>query len=587
MKIWENKGSLNKISMRASYFVPDNRPWFQSYAPGMNHHLDYPEVPLFQFLNDSAEKFPERTALVFYGKKTSYQNLKNLSDRFAQALQDLGIKKGDRVAFLLPNSPQFLITYFGVLKAGGVAIPLNPLYLPKELDYVLADAQPKILISLEMFRPKLSQIKKDLVPTIVLSDLSFYLPFLYKTLLKIKSWSPFASKLDLYGQLFDFEKLLKESDGKYQPVSFQPEDLALLVYTSGTTGEPKGAKLTQKNLVTNLIQTATWLKEAIRAGQDVELGVLPFFHIYGITTSLNLAIHSALTLVLFPNFHSREIAKAIAKYKINLTPMVPVMLQAVMKRHREKPKKYDFSSVRFWGSGAGACSPELIQEINGLGEGVVIEGYGLTESSPLLVMNPFGSHQKLGSIGLPLPDTDCRVVGLEKGEEVPSGARGELLVKGPQVFSGYWQNEEKTKKVLTADSWLRTKDIVYLDSEGYIFFQGRLDDVINVGGEKFWPQEVENILEQHPGVEEAAVVGYPDPYFGEMPEAYIVPSRECKNHSALQWELPKFCRRHLRKYKIPEKIHLVSQIPKSHLGKTLHYQLKKGQENKESSKSSS
>jgi len=549
--------------MRASYPISDDRPWFQFYAPGMSYRLDYPEVPLFQFLDDSAKKFPERAALVFYGKTTSYQNLKNLSDRFAQTLQNLGIEKGDRVAFLLPNSPQFLIAYFGILKAGGVAVPLNPLYLSKELDHVLADAQPKILISLEMFRPKLSRIKKDLVPTIILSDLSFYLPLLRKTLLKIKSWSPFFSKLDLYGQLFDFEKLLKESDGKYQPVSLQPEDLALLVYTSGTTGEPKGVKLTQKNLVANLIQTATWLKEALRPGQDIELGVLPFSHIYGITTALNLAIHSALILVLFPNFHSREIAKAIVKYKINLVPMVPVMLQAVLKRYQEKSKKYDFSSVRFWGSGAVACAPDLIQEVNRLGVGKVVEGYGLTETSPILAMNPYNGRQKAGSVGLPLPDTDCRIVDLETGEDLPVGKEGELLVKGPQVFSGYWHDQEATEKVFSSDGWLHTQDIALLDEEGYIFLKGRVDNMINIGGEKLWPQEIEKVLKQHSGVEEAAVIGFPDMYFGEIPAAYIVPAKDNKNSAALQWELPKFCKKFLRPYKIPNKIFLVSEIPKN------------------------
>jgi long-chain acyl-CoA synthetase len=569
--------------MCPSYPVSENHPWFKSYPQGMPHHLDYPEKPLFQFLDDSAKKFPERTALIFYGREINYKNLKNLTDRFARALQDLGIKKGDRVALFLPNSPAFVIAYFGILKAGGVVIPLNPLYLPKELNYVLADSRPKALISLKMFRSKLSQLEKGLVPTLILSDLSSYLPFLLRSVLRIKNM--FSSvELAFEGQLFGFEELLEKTEEDYQSLSSRPEDLNLLVYTSGTTGKPKGAELTQKNLVSNLIQTATWLGEAVKVGQDIELGVLPFFHIYGITIALHLPMQSALTLVLFPSFHSQEIAKGISKYKINITPTVPIMLQAVIKRYQEKPRKYDFSSVRFWGSGAGACSPELIETVNGLGEGKVIEGFGLTETSPLLTMNPLNGQQKLGSIGLPLPDTDCKVVNLEGGEEVKVGERGELLVRGPQVFSRYWQNEEKTKKVLSEDGWLRTKDIVTFDEDGYVFFQGRLDDVINVGGEKFWPQEVETLLAKHPDVEEVAVVGYPDIYFGEIPEAYVVPSKNCKNDPALQWELPEYCQEHLLPYKIPRRIHLVSKIPHSHIGKTLHYQLRKKQREEGSEK---
>lgn len=563
------------IIMEDSSFISNNRPWLKFYSQGMPKHLDYPEVPLYQFLDDSAKNFPNRTALVFYGKKISYQNLKNLSDKFAEALQDLGIKKGDRVAFLLPNSPEFVIAYFGTLKAGAVAIPLNPLYLSEELGYLLADAKPKILVSLKMFAPKLKAVKKDLVPILIFSDLAAYLPLPLNTLLKIKSWSRSSLKLDFDGQLFNFEKLLEKYSGKYQVVDMQPKNLALLVYTSGTTGKPKGVKLTHQNVVANLMQIKTWLKSAIKVGQDIELGVLPFFHIYGITVVLNLAMSSALSLVLFPEFHSKEVAKAIAKYKITLAPVVPVMLRVIFRRYKEKPKKYDFSSVHFWGSGAGACDPELMKQVNDLGEGRVIEGYGLTETSPILAMNPYDGHQKVGSIGLPVPDTDCRIVDPKTGEDMPIGEEGELLVKGPQVFSGYWHNQEATEKVFNLDGWFHTHDVAFLDEEGYVFLRGRLDDMINIGGEKLWPQEVEGILQQHPGVKEAVVVGYPDMYFGEISAAYVVPTKDNKNSVALQWELPEFCKKFLTQYKIPNKILLVSQIPKSHIGKTLRYQLKK------------
>ena len=561
--------------MRLSNRVSNhNRWWVKSYPKGMPEHLKYPDKLLYQILDESAKKFPDRTALIFYGKRISYQNLKNLSDRFAHILQDLGIKKGDRVAFLLPNSPEFIIAYFGTLKAGGVVVPLNPLYTPEELEYVLSNCQPKVFISLTLFEEKIKKVNLKSISSLILSDLADYLPLSLRALLKIKSWTHLTKSVS-HHHLLNFEQLINKTDGNYQKINLEPKDLALLVYTSGTTGKPKGAMLSHRNMVANLTQLKNWLQGAVVEGQDVELGVLPFFHIYGITVGLNLAISSALSLVLLPEFHSRETAKAITKYKVNLAPVVPVMLRILIKRQKEQPRKYNFSSVRFWGSGASACDADLIEEINKLGQGVVIEGYGLTETSPLISMNPFNGRQKLSSVGLPLPDTDCRVIDLETHQEVPAGEIGELIVKGPQVFSGYWHDSKKTQEMLTTDGWFYTQDVVFIDKDGYIFIQGRLDDMINVGGEKVWPREVEKVLEKHPGVEEAAVVGFPDMYFGEVLEAFVVPTENNENPTALQWELPTLCEKYLAKYKVPHKIQLVSRIPKSHIGKTLHYQLKK------------
>ena len=565
--------------MKDNYFDPNNQFWIKSYPHGIPKHLDYPKIPLFKFLDNSAEKFPDLTALIFYGKKISYKKLKNLSDRFAEFLQKIGIKKGDRVALFLPNCPQFVIAYFGILKAGGVVVPLNPLYLPQELNDILIDAKPKILISLKLLSSKLKYIRKKITPILILSDLVDYIPLPLKFLLKIKTYLSSSVKINFDGYLFNFEKLLNQysGKGKYQQVKFTPSDLALLIYTSGTTGKPKGVKLTHQNLVANLVQINTWLKDITMVGQDIELGVLPFFHVYGITAALNFAIASALSLVLFPEFHSNEIAKAISKYRITLVPAVPIMLTVVLQRYQENFPKYDFSTVRLWTTGSEFCEPALIENLSQF-NGKIIEGYGLSETSPIVTMNPY-NKPKIGSIGLPLPDTNCRIVDWETGKEVPVGEKGELLVKGPQVFSSYWNNPEATNKAFDTDGWFHTGDIAKQDKEGYIFMEGRIDDIINVGGEKVSPSKIEKVIKKYPGVKDVAVVGLPDPYFGEIPVAYVVSTKE--RATVLKQELPDFCRKFLDSYMVPRKIFLVDQIPKSHIGKTLYRQLRKETKKKE------
>ena len=566
---------MNSFSSENFKFKPSDYPWLKFYPQNISNHLEYSEMSLFRILDNTAKDYPDNIALIFYGKKIKYRKLKQWSDKFALALQSLGIQKGDRIVLLLPNCPQFAIAYYAALKIGAIVTFLNPLYTPKELNYILSDSQPKAIISLQSFSEKISKIN-NLPAIIIFSDIVHYLPFSLKTLLRLKNILKKQREINKENNIYSFEKLLKKSSEKYQPIPIEPKhDTALLMYTSGTTGQPKGVEISHFNAITNLIQMSEWLKSVVNKGKETVLGVLPFFHIYGITTVLNFCILSGLSIVLFPEFHSKPIAKAIEKYKITFVPTVPAILSALYKVHKNNPKRYTFKSVKFWGTGASACPIDLITKIKGINkQAIFIEGYGLTETSPVIIMNP-PANQKNGSIGIPFPDTECKIVDPATNQELGPGKIGELIVRGPQVFSKYWQNSQATNLAFDENGWFHTKDMALMDKDGYFYIKGRIDNMINVRGEKVWPQEIEKALEKHPAVKEAAVIGVPDEFFGQIPKAFIVLKDKADDQSKLRQELIEFCKKYLTQYKIPKEIEFVDEIPKSHIGKKLYYILRK------------
>lgn len=557
-------------------FVPDSRAWFKSYPKNISRHLSYPDIPIFGYLDQSAVDYPDRTALMFYGAKISYRKLKELSDRFAYALQKLGINKGDRVVLLLPNCPQFVIAFYAVIKIGAIACPLNPLYTQKELTLLLNDSGAQTIISLKRFFLKIVGMKNQVsLEKIIVSDITDYFPLYLKILAKIKELPDNIRNLKNRPKrqnAYNFKDLTKGPClTQFSKIDVQ-EDPAILMYTSGTTGKPKGVVLTHFNIVSNLVQIFSYVKQSIRIGQEIQLGVLPFFHIYGLTFVLNFAVKGAFTLILFPKFQIKSIMKAIKQYKITIVPGVPAIFSAICNAYKKNPEKYDLSSVRFCGSGADPCPVSLIKEIKKLVKRPVIEAYGLTESSPVTHMNPLVGEQRAGSIGLPLPDTDAKILDSNTREEMPIGEPGELVIKGPQVFEGYWKNIETTRDTLSKEGWLHTKDIAFMDEQGYFYILGRLDDMINVKGEKVWPREIEEILKKHPGIEDAAVIGVKDNYSGQVPRAFIILRNE---KDVEKKELIEFCKRSLAGYKVPRQIEFVSELPKSHLGKTLRRVLRR------------
>ncbi|MFN3477444.1 MAG: long-chain-fatty-acid--CoA ligase, partial [Candidatus Methylomirabilales bacterium] len=515
-----------------------------------------------------AEKYPKKAALIFYDRLISYRELDELTNRFAHALLQLGVKKGERVALMLPNIPQAVIGYYGVLKAGGVVVQVNPLLAERELTQQLQDAEAETILLLDRFFQKVQHAKeKAALRRIIVTGAQDFLPLPLRLLYPFKAGRE-RFRVEKRPPVYDMRALLKAGRDDPPAVPIRPDDIALLQYTGGTTGTPKGVILTHRNLVVNALQCRAWFPE-LREGEEVLLGVLPFFHVYGLSICLNLGIMLASTIVLLPRFQAQEVLKAIKKYRVTLFPGVPAMYAAI--NHHPGVKGDDLRSVKLCVSGAGPLHPRIQERFEALTGGRLVEGYGLSEASPVTHCNPVSGKRKVGSIGVPLPDTDARIVDLETGEqEVPIGEVGELIVKGPQVMGGYWKNPEEEARTLR-DGWLYTGDIGRMDEEGYFYIIDRKKDMILASGYNVYPRDVEEVLYQHPAVQETVVVGVPDSYRGENVKAYIV----VKQGAALsEEEIISFCREKLAAYKVPRLIEFRSELPKTAVGKILRRTLR-------------
>ncbi len=526
------------------------------------HKLQYPEIPLHRFLEEAAEKFPDRAAIIFYGTEITYRELNDLAWRFATYLRGIGLREGERVALFLPNCPQFVIAFYGTLRAGGVVVPCNPLYKERELAFQLKDSSASVLVALDMlYHVALGESRKPPTPVVLTTSVRDYLPPLLSFLAPLK-----GVKRVHYPDTKDFKQTLKETQPEKTEVPINPrEDLAVLQYTGGTTGTPKGAMLTHYNLVANTLQLNAWSYGA--SGADSVLCVLPFFHIYGLTVALNFAVKSAATMILFPKFEAKPVLKAINKYHPNYFPGVPGMYTNLV--NRPGIEKYDISSIRRCLSGAASLPVEILRRFEVLTGGTLVEGYGLTEASPVTHANPLDdkSKRKEGSIGIPIPDTEAKIINIDTGHDLGAGEAGELLVRGPQVMKGYWNRPQETKLALL-DGWLHTGDIAKTDSDGYFFIVERKKDMISVSGFKAWPREIEEVLYEHPAVKEAAVIGVPHPEKGEVVKAFVV--LQADRVGEIQGtELQEFCRKRLASFKVPREIEFVEELPKSIIGKVL------------------
>lgn len=554
---------------KAEYCVPDDRPWFKFYPEGVPHRLDYPELPLHRFLDDSAEKCPDKPALIFYGKEISYRELKELSDKFANALQGFGIQKGDRIFLLLPNCPQFVIAFYGAMKAGAIPIPFNPLYSAEELKYFFHDAAPRIVLTLDTFYDKVEEAAKvtPQIERILVTSIADYFPSFQRTIGKLLGKIP-SPKCPNAVSFLDF---IKESEPKYNPVSINPrEDVAVIIYTGGTTGEPKGVMLTHFNIASDTLIMDNWEKD--RQFNSLVL-MVPLFHVYGITLCLSWGIKRAASIILIPKFSPQEVIKTAQKYKVDYFPGVPAMYAAVVKYYQNHPHEPLLTSLTICGSGTTSFSSSLWKQVKEIAPNALIgEGYGLSETSPLVINDPSRNdyEKRFGSVGVPVFDTDVKIVDPETKQDLSLDQVGELVVRGPQIFKGYWKKPEKTKEVLK-DGWLYTKDICRMDQDGIFYIEGRLDDMINVRGEKVWPREVEEALEQNPKIREVAVIGVADDYYGQAIKACVV-LRE--GEKAATEELIEFCKERLAPYKVPHLVEFFEELPKSNLGKTLHYKLR-------------
>ncbi len=543
-----------------------DRPWLKFYEAGVSPSLTYPESTLGNVLAETAAKYSEHSALLFYGRKITYAELDALVNKFARALIGLGVKKGDRVALMLPNIPQMVIAYYGTLRTGAVAVPTNPLYHEHELEVQLRDSGAETLVAVDMFHPVISHIlPKTNVRNLILCGIKDFLPFPLNVLYPIKAridkqWV----SVKRVPPIHDFLALIKNESSVAVDAPLSPDDVALFQYTGGTTGIPKGAILTHRNLVVNAVQSRAWLN-LHKKGETIILAVIPFFHVYGMTTAMNLGILIGAEQILLPKFHTEEVLRYIAKYRPRIFPGIQAMYLAIA--HYPKIHRYDLSSLTVALSGAGPLMREVQVQFESLTKARIVEGYGLSEASPVTHANPIFGNRKVGSIGLPWPDTDARIVDIETGmNALPTGEAGELAVRGPQVMKGYWNKPGETAEALRG-GWLHTGDIAKMDKDGYFYIVGRIKDMIKTVGENVYPREVEEVLYTHPKVKEAAVVGLPnEEYLGEKIKAYIVLK---EGETATAEEIIKYCRDQLSKFKVPKEIEFRDQLPKTLVGKVL------------------
>lgn len=545
------------------------RIWLNNYEKEVPHSLDYPDIPLHAILSESAKRFPEKTSVIFYKTLITYSELNDLTNRFANALNKLGIKSGDRVAIMLPNLPQAVISYYGTLKMGAIAVQTNPLYVERELEEQLADSGAETIIALDIFYPRIENIKKRTpLKNIVLTGVQDYLPLLLKLLYPIKArkegqWI----KVKRIPPIYDFVGILRESDVNFSEIMVEPDDIALLQYTGGTTGIPKAVMLTHRNLVTNVYQCRRWMWD-LKEGEENILSVIPFFHVYGMTVCMNLSILLGSAMILLPKFKTIDVLKAIDRYRPSAFPGVQAMYVAI--NNYPNVDSFNISSIRACISGAGPLALEVQEEFERLTGGRVVEGYGLTEASPVTHANPIYGKRKKGSIGIPFPDTDARVIDMKDGEKVlPVGEVGELQVRGTQVMKGYWNRQDETDAVLK-DGWLSTGDMAKMDEEGYFYIVDRKKDMIKTVGENVYPREIEEVLYRYPKIKEAVIVGIPEKFSSEIIKAYIVLK---EGESATENEIIEFCRENLAKFKVPKMIEFREELPKTMIGKVLRRKL--------------
>ncbi len=551
----------------------DARPWLRSYPAGVPAEAEFPRVPLTDLLDNAVRHYPRRTALIFLGGKLTYRGLARQVDRFADALRGLGVHKGDRVAMVLPNCPQQVISFFGILRRGAIVVQNNPLYTAAELHTQLADSGAKAVIVFDrVFETVDAACQGTAVEHVIVTSLTEYLPAAKRLALRLplrriqdkRAGLTTPLPEDLPVPPLSFQRLMAEARSRHSHVTIDPErDIAALQYTGGTTGTPKGAMLTHTNLVANACQTAAWDPGYV-PGQEVTLAVLPMFHVFGLTLCLNTMMLVGGTVVLVPTFDLDLVLGEIRRRKPTIFPGVPPIYQQIADSPQARSAHLD--AIRTCVSGAMQLRRETIEALYKATGARVVQGYGMTETAPVIMTNPFNGNARHISVGVPLPGTWARIVSeSDPSQAVGVGQAGELLVRGPQVFAGYWNQPRETAEVLS-NGWLRTGDIAVMSPDGFFTLVDRKGDVIIVDGLNVYPSEVEEVLNSHPGVRESAVVGMPDPLRGESVTAYVVlvpglpPSRD---------ELIGYCAQRLAGYKVPTQITARDTLPHNMLGKVL------------------
>jgi long-chain acyl-CoA synthetase len=548
-----------------------SKPWLAFYDADVPQELNIPPLTIPDLLTEAARDYPEQTACVFMGGRMKYRQLQQVVDRLAGALHHLGVQPGDRVAIMLPNCPQAIIAYYATLSLGAVTVMTNPLYVERELLHQWSDSEVRYVISLDLFWPRIESVAQKLpLRHIILGGIQDYMPFVQRTV------TPFVLRrqgkwVDVrYGEtVHRFTKLLRAASTAYPDREIAPTDLACLQYTGGTTGLPKGAMLTHRNLIASISQIRNFLLYEHGQAQDVGLAIMPFFHVYGMTGLMNLGIHLAATLVLIPQPEIGAIVKAIAAEKPTFFTGVPALFSAL--NNYKDIDQVDLTSIKAVFSGAAPLPVDVMEKFEARTGARIAEAYGMTEASSVTHVNPLKGQRKFGSIGIPIIGTDSKIVDSnDPTRELGINEPGEMMIKGPQVMQGYWNRPEETAETMI-DGWLRTGDIAKMDEQGYFFIVDRKKDMILSAGYNVYPREVEEVLYQHPKVQEAAVIGLPDGIRGEKITAYIKLSPD---ESATAAEIRSFCRERLAPYKQPRTVVFRDDLPKTMAGKILRRELK-------------
>ncbi len=554
------------------------RPWFAHWPAGVPRTIDYPRVPVERLLRQATESNPETVATVFYGARLTYRDVDDLADRFAAHLRGRGVRPGDRVALMVPNSPAYVIAFFGIQRAGAVVVQTNPLYTPRELTKLYADAGATVVVCLDLFLPKVLEARPETsVRHVIVADVKDHLPPALATLYPIRRRSdlkkaghwplevPDAPWIEAFR-----DALQTPAERGREPQTVDPDEVAVLQYTGGTTGTPKGAMLTHRTLIANACQCASWVP-GTQPGRERTLIAIPLFHIYGLMAGLMVSVRLAATMLLVPDPRDlKHLLKVIDRERPTLFPAVPTLYVALMAHPRLR--RVNMKGIQACLSGAAPLPLEVRRRWEALTGGRLVEGYGLTEASTVVCANPLAKDGLVKEgVGIPFPDTDVRIVDLDTGtNDLPIGEAGELLVRGPQVMKGYWNQPEETAATLR-DGWLHTGDIARMDEDGYLYIVERKKDLIIASGFNVYPREVEEVLYLHPAVQEAAAIGVPDAYRGETVKAFVALK---PGATATDQEIITFCRERLASFRVPRQIEFRKELPKSQIGKILRRALR-------------
>jgi long-chain acyl-CoA synthetase len=535
------------------------KPWLKNYDYWVPANVVYPRQPLYEILRLASSLYAQRPATAFLGAQMTFGELKTQTDKLATALAQMGIGKGDRVGVMLPNCPQYLISFYAISRLGAIIVNINPTYTPREVTVVAKDSGLQTIITLDALAPLIAAIKNSTgIKTIITTSAAAY-----------------SAKPETAGAIpdgtFSFSQLIADVAQPELPrVSLNPvEDVAVLQYTGGTTGTPKGAMLTHYNLFANTVQVHLWTKDITQSGNERFLMIIPYFHIYGQTVGILAGTWQGAMQIQIPKYDVNMLIEAIKAYQPTVFPSVPTLFIALL--HHPEARSVGLEKIRRYSSGSAPLPVEVMEKFETLTSAPVYEGYGLTEASPVTHTQPILAPRKAGSVGLPMTGTECKIVDLESGtREVPAGEDGELCIRGPQVMKGYWNKPEETAETLR-DGWLHTGDIARMDEDGYFYIVQRKKDMIIVSGFNVYPGEVEDVLFTHPAVQEAAVIGLPDEYRGEIVKAFVVLKPGLQTTAE---ELQEHCLAHLAKYKLPATIEFVESLPKSTVGKVLRRELR-------------